>query len=475
MKFPRSILQVIVGISTVAPFALGCVSSPMPAPANNPEISSLDGLWLTNGYRKLIEVSGDTLTQYELTASSCIKAATAIRQPDEAADVAFFLGKDVNKDLGGVQEALRFTAGNTSDRRWMTPEGAIARVELIRTDRKPATCDQVLTDSPMVAYDIFWRTFGENYPFFALKKIDWKAVDAANRSKVKATTTPKELLTIFSAMIEPLQDAHTGIDAAPLMDGFGGFRPGPEEPVGEEQAAVIADIIVKQYVKQPLTPYCNGQIEFGMLPNNIAYLKIYSFAEYDASPTLAAQLRTLQQALDAVFQNSSTWKALIIDVRLNGGGSDLFGTEIAARLTNQPYLAYSKVIRNNPDDATSLTSPQPVTVTPVVRPGFLGKVTLLTGNESISAAETFAMALMGRAPAIVRIGEPTQGVFSDVMGRTLPNGWSFGLPNEIYLDAKGKNYDGAGVVPDIASPVFRLRDIAAKRDPALVKAIALSK
>jgi hypothetical protein len=32
---------------------------------------------------------------------------------------------------------------------------------------------------------------------------------------------------------------------------------------------------------------------------------------------------------------------------------------------------------------------------------------------------------MGRTPHVVRIGEPTQGVYSDVPGRRLPNGGRF--------------------------------------------------
>jgi hypothetical protein len=54
------------------------------------------------------------------------------------------------------------------------------------------------------------------------------------------------------------------------------------------------------------------------------------------------------------------------------------------------------------------------------------------------------MALLGRKPVVSRIGENTQGVFSDVLTRHLPNGWSFGLPNEIYLTEDGKAFDGLG-------------------------------
>ena len=70
----------------------------------------------------------------------------------------------------------------------------------------------------------------------------------------------------------------------------------------------------------------------------------------------------------------------------------------------------------------------------------------LTGIHSVSAAETFTQALINREPAVTRIGQNTQGVFSDVLGRRLPNGWRFGLPNERFV-TNGKSYDGP--------PVFR--------------------
>jgi hypothetical protein len=40
-------------------------------------------------------------------------------------------------------------------------------------------------------------------------------------------------------------------------------------------------------------------------------------------------------------------------------------------------------------------------------------------------------------------------VFSDVLGRTLPNGWSFGLANERFV-TNGKSYDNVGISPDVA-------------------------
>ncbi|MGO9500242.1 MAG: hypothetical protein ACLPUO_01340 [Streptosporangiaceae bacterium] len=42
----------------------------------------------------------------------------------------------------------------------------------------------------MASFDIFWRAFAENYPYFAAQKIGWPAVVARYRRLVSARTTP---------------------------------------------------------------------------------------------------------------------------------------------------------------------------------------------------------------------------------------------------------------------------------------------
>jgi C-terminal processing protease CtpA/Prc len=164
---------------------------------------------------------------------------------------------------------------------------------------------------------------------------------------------------------------------------------------------------------------------------------------------------------------------MVIDVRLNHGGDDPLGIEIAARLTEKKYLAYFKVARNNTELDASLhfTNRQPSWVVPSARPGFRGKVVLLIGPDTVSAGETFAMALLGREPRVTMIGLNTQGVFSDILSRSLPNGWYFHLPNEVYLTADGRAFDATGVPPDVRVPFFIGADLQNGHDLALEEAI----
>src|SRR3989441_683227 len=233
-------------------------------------------------------------------------------------------------------------------------------------------------------------------------KMDWLAVDKKFRPQVTPATKPEELFRILSEMIEPLHDAHTGIRAKSIQQRFHGYRPAAD-PMQKKSAARITEIIEKQYVRGGLRDFCNKQLQFGMLNSSVGYLRIHSFSGYSEDKEFAKQLEALENALDAIFKDAAKWRGFVIDARINGGGSDVFGISIASRLATQDYLAYSKVTRNDIHDPDHRTPPQPVMVHVSQRPGFRGPVVLLTSADSVSAAETFTMAVLDRQPHVVRV------------------------------------------------------------------------
>jgi C-terminal processing protease CtpA/Prc len=83
------------------------------------------------------------------------------------------------------------------------------------------------------------------------------------------------------------------------------------------------------------------------------------------------------------------------------------------------------------------------------------------------------MSVMGRQPAVTFVGENTQGVYSEIVGRTLPNGWNVSLPTEVYETAAGRSFDGVGVAPDIRVNALRQEDLDAGKDPILERALVL--
>src|SRR5262249_7237897 len=267
------------------------------------------------------------------------------------------------------------------------------------------------------------------------------------RQRVTDRTAPRELFGILRDMIEPFEDAHTFIRAEDIGESWSGTRKSATW-LERGQRPRAFEVTEQKYLRGPLRSWCNGQVQYGRLGSGAAYLRLKRFSGYGATPGCEGGLTALEEALDAIFADAPSWSALVIDVRINGGGEDPYGLAIASRLTDSSYVAYVKQARSDPRDAARWTSPQPSVVRPSSRPSFQGTSLELTAIHSVSAAETFTQALLKRTPKVTRVGENTQGVFSDVLGRHLPNGWRFGLPNERFV-TDGRSYDGVGIAPDV--------------------------
>ena len=425
---------------------------------------SLDGSWTSEGYGLYFDVSGPTIKAFEVTAVSCLPAFTAQRAGNDPDGGVLY--KVVDQPTTWI---LRH--GGSTDRRLLHQNGSASDVVIQRRNAAPGVCAKPTPDTPVSNFDVFARTWAEQYGFFDIKKADWPAIVAKQRPRVSEGTTPQELFQILREMIEPFEDAHTSISARSINLGFSSVRKSanwlerPDRPRAFE-------LVEQKYARTPLRSWCNGQVQYGRLDGGVGYLRIKGFSGYGSEPSFEGGLAALEEALDAIFADASSWPGLVIDVRINGGGADPYGLAIASRLTGVEYVAYSKQARLDPANPASWTDPQPSVVRPSTRPSFRGPVVELTGILSVSAAETFTQALLKRTPHVTRIGENTQGVFSDVLGRRLPNGWRFGLPNERFV-TDGKSYDGPGIPPDVAVPVFPKSDLDVGRDGALERALEI--
>ena len=95
---------------------------------------------------------------------------------------------------------------------------------------------------------------------------------------------------------------------------------------------------------------------------------------------------------------------------------------------------------------------------------------MLTSNVTVSAAEIFTMAMRALSN-VTHAGQATRGALSDELTKRLPNGWRVTLSNEIYLDAAGKAWEGAGVPPKLAIPVFKETEDAAQTHLQAVRVV----
>ena len=258
----------------------------------------LVGLWATDGYGMVLDISTDSLAILEVTKVSCIPSlrarGTAV---PEGALGAFTLQE--------APVSFVILPGNTAGEARVHVAFAASDMIIHRIDRKPAACDTPTPDTPLSNFDVFAQTWAEHYPFFAAKNVDWPAIVAANRSRVSDATTPEALFPILAGMIAPLQDAHSGLAARSMGRTFRGVRRTPSflAPAARTEGYAL----VSAHLTDPLQRLCEGQLEFGMLAPDVGYLRIRSFNGYSPDGAFETGLAALESALDTVFAKAREW------------------------------------------------------------------------------------------------------------------------------------------------------------------------
>jgi hypothetical protein len=151
------------------------------------DVPTLDGVWRSDGYGLLLEVDGKRLRAYEVTAISCIPSWTAARleEKKEGVEAVFKLESQGPK--------LYVTAGPSPDTRYFGMTPCASRI-LARRLSERADLTKKPADTPLANFDVFWTTFSEHYPFFALHGMDWQAVRNKYRPRVTAEPSRRNSL-----------------------------------------------------------------------------------------------------------------------------------------------------------------------------------------------------------------------------------------------------------------------------------------
>ena len=171
------------------------------------------------------------------------------------------------------------------------------------------------------------------------------------------------------------------------------------------------------------------------LDGDIGYLDLRVFAP----PRIAADM--LQSAMTLLAQS----KALIIDLRNNGGGDSSMDLLMAAYLLDQP--AEMSAIYDRPSNRLTRTM-SPVWV-PGRRFGGSKPVYVLISHKTFSAAEAFAYDLQA-IKRITVVGEASGGGAHPYERRRLTDHFLIKLPEMRSINPiTGTDWQGVGVKPDV--------------------------
>jgi carboxyl-terminal processing protease len=355
------------------------------------------------------------------------------------------------------------TIETVSEQLSLSIDGSLEPTLFDRLPSLPADCKKAdpATATAAQTFDAFWAAMNEHYAFFDLHGVDWNARRALAPAP---NASDADLAAAMLAAAEGLDDGHVhfGTDGnwhspakppAWMVDYENLNRPFLSRTAQSASGATIAR-------------HAAAPIIFGMRPDGIGYIQII---EMDIETAFGEKLApAAARAFDQVLSEISDAKSLIIDVRYNPGGSDSVAFGIASHFAETAVPVFSKSSRAGDGQGTAYDAVlEPFDTTPNDKP-----VILLTSNLTGSSAEIFTLA-MKDLPQVTVMGEPTSGGLSDVLGFTLPNGWSLGLSNQTYIAADGNLYEGVGIPPDVPAR-FDGASLSAGQDSVLAAAISLA-
>ncbi|HTH47910.1 MAG TPA: S41 family peptidase [Candidatus Limnocylindria bacterium] len=223
-----------------------------------------------------------------------------------------------------------------------------------------------------------------------------------------------------------------------------GFRPRPAGPGDGARPGKPND--ERALADQRQNNFLFHRVE--VLNGNIGYVAFSGFTELveQARPTFTAAFRFVAHT-----------RALIIDLRNNGGGSP--------RMVNQveSYFFPEKTHMNDIVDRNSRTNT--FWTDPALAEGVLldMPVYILTSRQTFSGAEDFAYGMQAIKRAIV-VGDPTGGGAHPTGTYEVGLGFAANIPNLRSLNPyTDKDWEGTGVIPDLPVPAADAL-VAARRD-----------
>ncbi|WP_298960274.1 S41 family peptidase [uncultured Roseibium sp.] len=426
------------------------------APAFADLSPEFNGLWQTDGYGTIAKVQDGNIKFYQFAGDICI---------EESGDAEALL------DLIGNSKLVLTKDRNTAT---VTLPFAQHQIRADRLEALPDTCQTSIENTPAANFEAFAAFFRHNYPFHDIHGVDWQSTIASAREKIQPEMTDEQLFEVFKQMMSPLQDGHLDLTAR-IDNEVIRFEPYPGDTLSRlSQDAKDKGVPEKQAVEAFFGPLWydsipntilggqgrvvgNQRIQYGVLNGDTGYLALATVGYYDrrgASPDEEmAATNAIMEEIMQFFQTSGV-RSVIVDLSMNFGGYNHFGgyefvaRAIAERFASEPVQAFTKYA------ADAEKSPRTVvTLTPSSGTRFEGPVHVLTSDITVSAAEVLVLSLRA-LPNVRHIGKATRGAASDVLGRTLPNGWYLSLANEVHVDNDGRFWEGRGIEPDVEMTVF---------------------
>jgi len=302
---------------------------------------------------------------------------------------------------------------------------------------------------PVEIFETVWTDLDENYSYFLVKNVNWDSLFSVYRPKVSPETSSSELFTVISNMLDHLKDGHVNLKSSTRVYSYNGWY---ESFPANFDRTIVADHYLENVTETPTLLY--GYVK----DTDLAYIWIKTFGHDpgDYEPAEAF--------VNDIFQNK---KALVVDIRDNGGGNDGITRNLAGKMTDKEIL-YAYIRFKNGPGHNDFEAWTPKILNPVDNP-FNKPIALLTNRRCYSSTEDFVMS-MREIPTVTVIGDTTGGGSGNPLKRELPNGWTYRFSHWQEVTKEKEYFENIGLFPDI--PVWiNPGDAASGKDTILDRAI----
>lgn len=311
-----------------------------------------------------------------------------------------------------------------------------------------ALMDEDAENTNVQNFDLLWENIDKRYSFFEFKNIDWDELRREYRPQAEAAQNDRELFEVMDNLLFKLRDGHVNLISPFNTSRNWNWR--LNSPPNYN-----SNIVERTYLGNDhyiTGPFRNQRI------GNILYVNYSSFSSGFS-----------KNQLNFLFGQNQTAKAVIIDVRDNGGGSLSNVTRIVNYFAAEKTPAGYNIFKSGPghDDFTA-------PVQQYAQPGedntpFTKPVVVLTNRGCYSATTDFVRK-MRVLPQVTIMGDTTGGGGGLPFSGELPNGWTYRFSTTQSFDQNGNNIEH-GIAPDTLV-YLKPEDEAQNKDTMIEAAIA---
>jgi hypothetical protein len=278
------------------------------------------------------------------------------------------------------------------------------------------------------AFDQLWEAFDQKYAMFLLRpEVDWAKLREQYRPRALAGKSTYEFARVCADMLGNLRDLHIWLTVA-----------GANVAVFNRPRTANANLqgcktILHRMMRE------GGEasgVAWAVTTNNIGFIAIFGWDDAKV-PALCGE----------ALEHMRDTRGLIVDVRLNGGGSEPLAGQFAGRFLEKEFVYAHSQFRNGPSH-TNLTEKYDRKIAPRGPWRYDRPVLLLIGQKCMSSDESF-VGMMTGAPQVTTMGDHTCGSSGNPEIVKLPLDITVSVPQWIDYLPDGTPLDERGFQPRI--------------------------